>query len=67
MNIRQMALDFSAPALREIADAAEHRAKLMLSLEPKPWRMTQAERDAMATFRQLAAECRAVIAMQNGE
>jgi gamma-glutamylcyclotransferase (GGCT)/AIG2-like uncharacterized protein YtfP len=68
MSVREMALDFSASALGEIADAAEYRAALLAGLvDGKVWRLSKEQRDALDTFRQLAAYSRRVIAMQSPE
>lgn len=64
MGVREMAQDFSASSLLQIAEGAEHRAKLIAELEPKPWRRIQEQRDAWHTFTCLAAYCREVIKMQ---
>ena len=61
MSIQVLAQAFSRPALATIADRAEHNAKLLIELEPKPWRRTKAQNDAIDTFRQLAAYARRVI------
>jgi hypothetical protein len=63
VSVREMAQDFSPTTLVEIANAAEHRAKLLKEFEPKPWRRTKEQNDAIDTFQQLAAYCRLVIKM----
>lgn len=63
--VKEMALDFNLAALQEIADAAQHRARLIAEIEPKPWLRTQEQNDARDTFSQLAAYCRRVIEMAN--
>lgn len=63
--VNEMAKDFSASVLNEIADEAGHRAQLIVELEPKPWRRSEEQSDAIDTFRQLAAYARRVVAMQN--
>jgi len=65
MSTKQQAQTFDLLALAEIAKNAEHQAKLIEELEPKPWRRTRAQSDAHDNFRQLAAYCRRVLNLAN--
>ena len=63
----EMARDFSASTLKEMADAAETRADIVCDFERRPWLRSPAEIDAIDTFRQFAAYARRILAMQSPE
>jgi hypothetical protein len=55
---KELAKDFDKAAIDQIAAHARLCADLMLQHGPAPWKMAQGERDALDTFRQLAAYAR---------
>ena len=67
MSVREQAQTFDTVTLNTIAAHAEHQSALLRNLEPKPWRRTTQQKDAIDTFDQLAAYARRVINMQKDQ
>ena len=61
---KELAIPFDRAALTQCADHAAQCARIMLDdCANAPWRMNDAERDALDTFRQFAAYAHRIVNM----
>ena len=58
---RETAREFDREAIERAAMLADHKARLIEELEPKPWRRSARQRDALRTLRAFAAYSRQLV------
>lgn len=64
MSIQSQAQTFARVVdLNFIIENAEHQAKLLKELEPKPWRRSEEQKDAIDTFEQFGRYARRILQM----